>query len=71
MKLKDLKGILIGNVKLATIEEDGADNYLHTSYDFENDTEVPAELWEKQVDNIYSWYDEEEKEHYTIVWLGW
>lgn len=71
MKLKDLKGILIGNVKLATIEEDGTDNYLHTSYDFENDTEIPAELWEKQVDNIYSWYDEEGKEHYTIVWLGW
>ena len=50
MKLKNLKGILIGNVKLATIDDNG---------------------WEKQVDNIYSWYDVEEKEHYTIIWLGW
>lgn len=71
MKLENLKGILIGNVKLATIEESGEENYLYTSHDFDFDTEIPTDLWEKQVDNIYSWYDVEEKEHYTIIWLGW
>lgn len=71
MKLKDLKGILICNVILMTIDDDGAENFLHTSHDFDNDEEVPAELWERTVDNIYSHYDEEKKEHYTVVWLGW
>lgn len=71
MKLKDLKGVLISNVILATIEENGEENYLYTSHDFDFDTEIPTDLWEKQVDNIYSWYDEDVEESYTMVWLGW
>ena len=71
MKLKDLKGILIDNVILATIENNGEENYLHTSHDFDFDEDIPTELWERQVDNIYSWYDEDAEESYTMVWLGW
>lgn len=68
MKLKDLKEILISDIIFITMEND-EEKTLYTSYDFEFDEEVPTELWEMTVENIYSYYDKEMERDFTIVWL--
>lgn len=67
--LKDLKNILISDIIFQTMTEDGEEKILYTSYDFEFDEEFPAELWEMEVDNIYSYYDKDMEKDFTVVWL--
>lgn len=69
INLKTLKGILSGNVMLTTLNNECEEEILYTSENFKYDNNVPDELWNMNVDTIYSQYYEGYNVHYTVVWL--
>ena len=70
IRLKDIKDMLLGGVVFIKFDDEGFDELLYKTVDFQIDRNIPEELWDMTVENFNSYYDEDENYDYIVMILA-
>lgn len=70
IRLKDIKDMLLGGVMFMKFDDEGFDESLYTTKDFQIDRNIPDELWDMTVKTFNSYYDEDENYDYIVMFLA-